>query len=367
MLQKTFKILLLLCLTLNLYANNEENYSLKIELEKSNIFIGESILCKLTFTYNDLEDYKLPEIESSKFTLKEISSEDYKLNDIQSVEEIHYKLTPTELGKIEFGNFKVDIETINGKYKNFNNRSKYTKKFSIFSNTIDVNVKALPDNLSAIGDYVLDASIDKINPNVGEPVKLTVVLRGEGNVDNLDSLALDIKNATTYLLYSTKNSQKHEFTKTFEIVSNSDYIIPSFTMKYFNITRNKVETIRSRTFNIKLLNLPSRKTDKTKNNPDKKMNNIGRIIYFFYGVTSVLLLIFIYKIYKYFKKNFQESSFLNKVKNSKKRDSLYKNIVIYLGKDAELDKLIYMLENKDKDSFKAIKKGVLSRLQELGY
>jgi len=358
MLTMMTKVLFLLLLSLLLNASTPP-YTLTIAVDKKEIFLGDTLRLSLIFQYADLEDYEIDKIQIPNFEVKELGSKDYKTEDAKFVEEIEYKLIPQQSGSFTIGKFQVNIETIAKNYKHLNNKSKYTKKIFIQSNSIGLQVKKLPDNLSAIGSYELTTTVDKTNVKAAEVVTLTIKLEGTGNIKNLDFIKLKIPNATTYLIMSSKSEKKHILTKTYEIICEHSYKIPSLSLEYFNQELGIKRVTQSHPFDINILQAK----EKIKNTAT--LNTDEKLLFFFIGVLSMIFFLILYIFYKKITLRKKESSFINSLKNTKNSSTLYKQMVIYLGRDKELDRFIFLLETSQSSLFKEYKKSVIKRVQEI--
>ncbi|MDQ7067423.1 MAG: BatD family protein [Sulfurimonas sp.] len=185
--------------------NPPRGYSLEARLKETNILLGETTQLTLIYRYTDVEDYEIKEPQFSGIVIKELDSKDFKDKNGSFREEINYSLTPQREGNFTLNDLQVISQIIDTKYKNFNNRSKYTKEFSLKANTLTLEVIKLPNNITAIGEYQLKASVDKQYAKEAEVVTLTLSLYGDGNIQNLDALEPKIENATLNLLYTTRS------------------------------------------------------------------------------------------------------------------------------------------------------------------
>ncbi|MBL1243855.1 MAG: BatD family protein [Sulfurimonas sp.] len=355
-----YKISILLFLsvfTSLLYASQiitaPKGYSLDAKLTSTSILLGETTQLTLIYRYGDVEDYEVEKPEFTNIIVKELDSKDYKDEDGYFVEEINYSLQPQKEGNFSLKNIQVQTQIIDGLYKNFDNRSKYTKVFSLKAKAIILEVKKLPNNITAIGKYRLSAKVDKSNVQAGELVTLTISLYGDGNIQNLDAIMPHINNATTYLLYTTLSKRQHLQTKVYEIISDQSYHIPSFELHYFDKEDSFVKKSSTNRINVKIDGYQQEET-KIINNQDK---------YFFF-ILAILL-------FRYLYSNFirtrvkKEPTLIKTVKSCRIKSDLYKKIVVYLGRDEKLDSLIYQLEDESKPKFKLIKKEIIKRLIKL--
>jgi len=334
-----------------------KGYSLNVELQETSILLGETTQLTLIYTYKDVEDYEIQEPKFSNFIVEELSSKDYELKDDWFVEEIHYSLKPLQEGNFTLTNISAQTQIIAGEYKNFDNRSKYTKIFSLTAKPITIEVKKLPNNITAIGNYRLSTTVDKKTADKEELVTLTISLYGDGNIQNLDMLKLSLKNATSYLLYTTKSKRQHLQTKVYEIIADQDYVVPAFELHYFDKESMSVQASLTEAINIHIQGFTQIQTKLTDNNE--------KYIFFFLGIVSILVILSLYKILK-IKRVKKEPTLIKVIKSCSNASQLYKNCVVFLGKSKELDVLIYALEDESTLNFKTLKKEIIKELVKLG-
>ncbi len=361
MFYKISTLLLLSIFSSFLYASQiistPKGYTLEAQLSDTSILLGETVQLKLIYKYKDVEDYAIVEPEFSGITVKELYSKDYTDTNVYTVEEVNYSLLAQHEGNFSLSNLYVETQIIDANYKNFDNRSKYTKRFSVRANPIKLEVKKLPDNISAIGNYTLTATVDKSHVKRGELLTLSISLNGDGNIQNLDAIELNIQNATIYLIYSTKSKRQHLQTKVYEIISDTPFIIPSLELHYFDKEENLVKKSSTSLIQISIDDYVQKQT--------QGLNNYDKYIFFFLGAISILVLLSLYKVLRR-KKRKKRLPFISLLKSSLKRNELYKVIVVYLRRDKDLDSLIYQLEGENALNFKTIKTEIIKRLVKLG-
>lgn len=346
-----------------------DHFDLQMYLNKRDAYVGEEVVLNVIFAYKNVEDYILPEVNFPDLLLKELSSKEWVREDGYSVEEIRYALRPQAEGKLRLRPLKAEAEVLKGGD---------IQNVPIYSNELMLNVKALPKGVSLFGEYQIDTRVDKQRVNAGEAVELILTIEGNGNLDMLDDLELEIPGTTLY----AKSVQKHVensievYTKTFEVISDKNYTIPAITLTYFDKESQRKKTIQSRAFDVEVigthLDIDNSKAKPVKEEAFKKMGEeteritaMERVIYFLIGVLSSIVFM---RIYRQFKNKMQlkkEPELIHELKQIKTQDTLFKKIVPYAGRDRRLDRLIYQLEGKETANFKEIKKEILQRVQTL--
>ena len=368
-------------------------YDLTISIDKRNTYVGEEIKFTLKFKYRkDLQivslDFAKPQFEN--FWVKELQSDARQNTKGQFVEqELNYLLFPQKSGKISIDPLKIGIVVADDRY----NRNGYgffgtstTKTIPVYSNKLDLDIKALPDDINVIGDFDISSTVDKTKINSGEAVAYKVIIKGRGNIDDVDEITLDIPNATIYdnPLKKEVDIKNNEYggiyTKTYSIVAQNDFTIPSISLKYFDKKSLTVKTAKTKIYDIKVKSLVKKETKlqvlerpESKNIVKEKIvtkivetSDKEKIIYFLLGMlVSAVLISLSLLLFKNKNRDKVETPLIKLVKKSNSSQELLKLLVVYINIDEQLDNIIYNLESNDSNNnFKKLKKEVLSILKD---
>jgi len=243
------------------------------------------------------------------------------------------------------------------------------------------NVKALPKNLSLIGDFKLKSTLNKTQLKQNEALSYKIVMEGFGNLEDLQDIKLDIKNTTIYENKALHTKELKEgkyyrtYSKTFSILANKDFIIPSYELKYFNQKNNTIEIIKSKEYSIKVKENKLIKDNKLEKkimatslistSKIKQKNNryLFYVLFFFLGVFLTLLFIVFYRLFK--KKKTIETSLYKKIKSASSKNVLLNILAAYITKDPALDEKIYELEKGEAGEFFHKKKEILVLIKNL--
>ena len=68
----------------------------------------------------------------------------------------------------------------------------------IYSNALDLNIKALPSETNLIGDFDIKASVNKSDIKSGEAISFKLEIKGSGNIEDIKDIKLNIPNTTIY-------------------------------------------------------------------------------------------------------------------------------------------------------------------------
>ncbi len=247
--------------------NTNSPLSLTLKTDKKDVYVGEPV--KLDIEFRQRADVKVDKIQIMKpkfknLWVKRIEGVKERVEGNYIIKTYSYIIFPQESGKITIGPIFAKVGKIvrsknffndpffndpffkDPLFKMFNNTMQWKR---VFSNTITLNVKPLPNNLEVFGDYIIKASVDKRKVKANKPVNLTITIAGEGNIDDIKKFNLDIEDAVVYS-DEPKISTKIEngkyvgtFTQKIAIIADKSFTIPPIEFRYFD-SKTKKEVIK---------------------------------------------------------------------------------------------------------------------------
>lgn len=360
------------------------DFSLDISVNKNEIFVGENFLLTLVFKFKrdkQIVGLSLAKPEFKDFWYKQLDGQkEYEKDDFKFIE-INFLMTPLKEGNLKINPLMIQLQLLEENLRSFFTN---TRVLNLYSNSLEFNIKKLPNNINLIGDFDISSSLDKQTIKQGEAISYKLRIVGNGNIDDIPDIKLLVDNAT---IYENKPEIKTEvkdgnysgvYEKTFSIIPNKSLVIPSIKLEYFDKNKKEIITKQTDSFEIKVLDVTKQKEvflekqvdiqDKNNSSNEIKVvekNSVtDRILFFTLGVIVSLLIISLYFYVITSRRKKEELKPLSKrVKESKTKDKLIKILAIYIKKDPKLDELIFRVE-KDED-FKTLKKEIIKILKEL--
>jgi len=255
-------------------------------VSKRNAYIGEPIVLVQKLYSKErianITDFKEPsysgfwkesiDIGDLQLTKENLNGENYNVVVLQK-----YILFPQKTGKLNIGSFGLDaiVQIIKSRAARdqmeqmmYGNTVRYyaNETLHLKSSVVKVNIKALPAGKPSsfnglVGDFKMEASVDKTELQANDAFNLRVKIRGKGNISLLEIPKPNFP--PDFEVYDPKISQKSSTdgsgmsgTKTYEYLiiprNEGDFIIPSFGFSFFNPRTERYETLRSDTFRIKV-------------------------------------------------------------------------------------------------------------------
>ena len=359
-------------------------FDLTLKTDKQDLYVSESFILTLVFKYkknSNIVDLSFEKPNFDNFWHKQLSdSKQYEENDFV-VQELNFLLFPLKDGALKINPLKINAQIIdtNNSYSLFSNT---TSNVKIYSNELNFNIKKLPLNTNLIGNFDIKAQVDNKKIKEGEAISYKLLISGNGNIEDIKDIKLNIKNATIYEnkpIIKTKyedGKYKGTYTKAFSIIPSESIVIPKIQLKYFDKKLAKVITKQSDEIKIevekssfvkkeeKLQKAKVEVKEKEVIKIIEKVSQKDRLIFFALGIiVGILILGLYFYVIKYKNSNkSEETSLLKKVKKTKTKDELLKLLAVYIKINPTLDKLIFELEKEN--DIKIIKKQIIKKLKE---
>lgn len=355
------------------------DFDFTISTNKKTAYVGEEILLKIVFKYKkniQLVDLGFQNPTFENFWFKQLdNSKKYEEGEFV-IQEIFFLLFPQKSTDLTISALRVDASLIEQSSNVYSFLRTNTISKKIYSNSLNIKAKALPPGISLIGDFNIEATVNKTEVTYGESISYKVKVSGYGNIDDLKEQKLEIEDSTIYENKAIKKSMikdgKYygEYNKTFSILASKDFTIKPVELKYFDINTKSIKIIKTKPFNVKVINKKKLVSTLEKKDDVQRVEKIvekvvikssveDKVLYFSLGLIFALLIFGLIKYGINFTRVKEEVPLLKTIKKSKNKNELLKILTPYVLKNESLDKLIFALEDKNVD-FKGIKKDIIN-------
>lgn len=319
-------------------------YSLEVILSNENPYKNEGVELIYVFKIRNglkVRDLRFALPSFDGFWIKEGKQTNPKVEGDYVVHEIHYMIFAQREGDIELNPARMDIGFDSYKEDMFNMLTRNLEYKRVFSGKKTLHVKKL-EGATFVGDFEIQASVDREKIASNENVNMTIKLSGYGNFDDLHELSLQ----TTANIFSDKPVIKSEvvdgklegkFEQKISLSSDKDFVINPIEFTYFSLKDGKVKTIKTQKFDINVDNKEAEKeiflqaTPKVATQPVVQQSTNNFWLGYVLGILSAFLLLvfYLFKDKMKFKKekNSDEKSLLKRLFQLKNRD---KNAEIYI-------------------------------------
>ena len=242
--------------------NSDIMFTLKVS--KKEAFVSEPIIAELELKIKrtlNIVDYSFEPPKFDNFWVKELKSSNKYLEEHGQylIKRIKFLLLPQKSGMLYIAPavFKYAVPDTTRDLFGFSITAPKWK--SVVSNSASILVKPLPEDVGLVGDFTIDASVDKKELKTNEPCNFRVKIEGIGNLESFDGIDLNISGVT---IYKDKPKLKERYTKDglvssfeqkFSIIADRSYTIPAINLRYFSLKEKRIKELRTEPIHIKIV------------------------------------------------------------------------------------------------------------------
>jgi len=263
-----------------------KNLYIRANIDKRKVYKGEQVTVvyklytRLTIA-SQMSINKLPqyhgfwaeELETASnitFNTEVVNGKQFRVGVLKRV-----ALFPSQTGKLEVTPFELTVPVQIQRKRSRNIFDDFfgdpfgrgeTIEHNAISNTVKVDVLPLPTEgkpanfHGAVGDFKMEATINKTSTKTNEPLTLNVFISGSGNFELLEMPGINLPNGfekyEPKITENIKNSGKIRGSKTVEYLFVPRVVglreIPPIEFSYFNPVKNKYITLKSEPFTLNI-------------------------------------------------------------------------------------------------------------------
>ena len=373
-------------------AGINPDFSLRMIANKQEAYVGEPITLKIIFRQKrdvPVEAIQFANPTFPSFWAKSDGKDRKQVVGDYVIHNITYVLIPQQAGEFTISPVKVAIAKRVQVRDAFSFVLQRIRWKNLFSNELKIKVKPLPNNVSVFGKFSIKASVDKEITKANKPVNLTLTIRGEGNIDDIDSFDLKVPNATVYKnkpkrdTYLENGVYKGVFRQKFALVGDGDFVIPPIKFTYFDKDEQKVKTIKTKPIKIKvtgggnfqatqtphklITSATAPKEKIVKKIVYKEANPFEKWIYLLIGLFVGFVLSNLKYLKRFGKKQSSEHPLSYEIRKAKSDKELLKILLPYVSKNQKIKEIVNQLEENIymKKSHKIDKKALSKEIEEL--
>ena len=372
-------------------AGVNPDFSLRMISNKQEAYVGEPITLKIIFRQKRdvaVEAVQFANPTFPNFWAKSDGKDRKQVVGDYVIHNITYVLIPQQAGDFTISPVKVAIAKRVQIRDAFSFVLQRIRWKNLFSNELKIKIKPLPNGVSVFGKFSIKASVDKEITKANKQINLTLSIRGEGNIDVIDSFDLKVPNATVYKnkpkrdTYLENGVYKGEFRQKFALVGDSDFVIPAIKFSYFDKDEKKIKTIQTKSIKIKVTGggnfqatPTSHKLITASATPKEKIvkkivyketNSFEKWIYLLVGLFVGFVLSNL-RYLKRFKKEQSEHPLSYEIRKAKSDKELLKILLPYVSKSQKIKEIVNQLEENIymKKSHKIDKKALSKEIEEI--
>ena len=242
--------------------NKSDIFSLKLISHTKSVAVGEAFLVTVRLSLQDdfliskKLQYHRPKFRG--FFVEQIDKGKSYDDGSHQITELRYILTPHTEGNFTLGPAYAKVGLQDRSKKVMSNVDKSRKIFQRASNTLALEV--LPQSIQSdlVGDFTLESKIDKQKVASGKPVKLSIKLKGEGDLTHFDFPNYTLDGVTIYSdeakidIEAVDGKIHSRYSKAFVFISEESFTIPEQLFTMHNPKTGTVTELKVNTFTIEV-------------------------------------------------------------------------------------------------------------------
>ncbi len=243
--------------------SKNDPFIVKLATDKQSVYVGEPFEVKVDFKVRRniealAESISLP--ENKNIWVKSEEKGKPFVQDEYAIRKNQYAMAAQQSGKLSLGPLRWDVKVRSQSKDYWGTWLATTKTRTVFSNELDIEVKALPEAITLVGEMDIDISVNQREVNAGEAVNVTLKVEGKANIEDIEAFDIHIDGAQVFKEDPTASHYLQEgkyfgsFVQKLALVAENDFIIPSFELKYMDVKTDTVKTIKTEPISIKVLN-----------------------------------------------------------------------------------------------------------------
>lgn len=348
--------------------SSDADFMLELKTDKKELFVGEPF--KLTLLLKQKKgsqaidnEFIAPKLKG--FWIKNETQPITTENDKYIITKVIYTMTPQRVGLLKIQKAKIRIATRSHRRDSWGGWVPQIKWRTYFSNDLELDVRDIPAGVDLVGEFEIQASVDKTQANANEAVNVVITIKGDGNLEDVKPFKPYIDGVSVF--DEKVHIKGSTLTQKIAFVGDRDFTIPSFKIKSFNPKTKEIKTTSTKEIHVKIKNAKAEEkltikkqepiqkeqiTHKAKEEPRQVYAKTQEQIPLLWIVTTFIagvvlgLLLALYKPWKIFNK---EKSF--SVKDEKmllikllpyKDDEEVKELIDTLEKNAYSDEKLYV-------------------------
>ena len=222
--------------------NKDANFIITLIPSKKEVLVGEPFWITL-----ELKQNKSAEVVDSKFIAPDFNGFWIKGESPATREEkgnyiitkMKYKLAAQRVGDLTIKPAQLRIASRVNRRDMWGSFMPQIEWKNYFSNELVIHAKPLPGNVKLVGEFTITAVADKTKITKNEAVNVTVQVTGEGNLEDIESFKPSIPGVN---VFAEKIKIKGKtLTQKLAFVSDKDFTIPSFSLRFYNLNTKKIE------------------------------------------------------------------------------------------------------------------------------
>ena len=239
----------------------ESPYILGMYAEKQKVYVGEPLKLVVTFKQRHGSkpvDSKFAPPQVKNFWIKEEADSRRFEEGEYTVTNLTYIIAAQKPGSLTIDPAQIQIATRTASRDVWGQWLPQLKWRTYFSNPLEVEVLPLPEGVSLVGDFAIEAKADKSEIAANEAVNVTITVSGSGNFEDIGSLKPEIGGVAVFDEqpkidgYIENGAYRGYWKQKLAYVADRSFTVPAITLRYFDPESGSVKTATSEPIEIRV-------------------------------------------------------------------------------------------------------------------
>jgi len=229
------------------------DFVLTLKTEKKEFYVGEPFELTLEFKQKrraEAVDSKFVAPPMKGFWIKGESKAERRDAGEYAITTVKYILAAQREGDLKILPAQMSIAFRSSSRDVWGSFAPQIKWRSYFSNELDLNIKAIPQGASLVGEFTINSKADKTKITPNEAVNITIEVNGSGNLEDIKTFKPYVEDVSVFDEKISING--FNLTQKLALVGDEDFIVPSFELKFFNPKTKKIETISTQEIKVEV-------------------------------------------------------------------------------------------------------------------
>jgi hypothetical protein len=247
-------------LRISVYSDNtqrDDEPMIALKSSKTDLYVGEPFALEVTLKKGGLHkkiiaQFMTPEMEHIwiKSASEVINTQEEKA----SVQKRRYLLVPQQAGEFHIYPAEVKIAYDENRDDGWGNLKTTRSWQSHYSNAIELYVKALPEGVTAVGDFTIEMKTETNEVEANRPLIAAITIQGRGNFEDISLPKHAVDGVDVFaeepILEKIAENGEERWRQRLSFVSSHDYTIPSITFEYFDLQAQRSKRVETKAISI---------------------------------------------------------------------------------------------------------------------
>ncbi|WP_345977086.1 BatD family protein [Sulfurimonas sp. HSL3-7] len=273
----------------------------ELQSDKKELYVGELFEVQAVFKIRALMDERNTSLimpETEHLWIKQISETLYTKEGLYSVATTRYLMVPQQAGTLRIYPAEMKIAADYQRDDGWGNPKDERVWQSYYSNALELEVKALPADITMVGDFSMALELDADRVEAKKPLEAELLIRGTGNFEDIPAFRPTVPGVEVLSgdpRVEEKGAGRQElWRQKLTFIAEGNFTIPPITLDYFDLEERRVKRVQTQPVSIYVIDAQkSEETIEEEHALKQKgegINMVQAVVIYLLGAASAALL-----------------------------------------------------------------------------